>query len=294
MDLETNAIVQCLKVFLSSASETALRDVPARQLDWQAVEEKAKLHSVEPVVARVLLQHGSDLAPQEVLQRCRDRLVRVTAKNLLWLEEWRRLMQTFQKAGVPVLSFKGPALALTAYHNLSLREFHDLDFLVHPRDVAQGRDALLGAGYVLWSPVARETAEGLLLSKNRQLRFTNSDRGTTVDLHWAMLHTMFSFQLDVEQVFHAARIERREEAEFLSLSPEHLLLYLCAHGAKDCWSSLSELCDVAAHMQAQEINWDHCILVAEASGCDSLLKHTLLLCGRVLGIDLPEEVKRHC
>jgi hypothetical protein len=263
--------------------------------DWQGIEAKAASHGVAPVVAKVILQYANDLAPEVVQQRSKDRLTLLAKKNILWLQEWKRLLQTFDEALIPVISFKGPALALTAYHNLGLREFHDLDLLIHSRNVAQARDKLLGEGYVLWSPVVGDTLEDLLRSKNRQLRFTNRVRGTSVDLHWGLLHEMFSFQLDVEQAFNTARRERHEEAEFLSLSPEYLLLYLCAHGTKNCWSKLSELCDVAAHIHSQsEIDWDGCIRLAEANGCELLLKHALLLCERVLGIDLPEMVKQHC
>jgi hypothetical protein len=295
MDPETNTVVQCLRVFLSSADGALLRESLASTADWNKLETKAASHSIAPVVSNVLLEYASDLGSQEVLQRCKRRLNGLAKKNILWLQEWQRLMQTFDRAAIPVISFKGPALALGAYGNLGLREFHDLDFLVHPRNVPRTRDKLLAEDYTLWSPVVGNRAESLLLSKNRQLRFTNRTRGTCVDVHWGLLHEMFPFQLDVEQAFKCARWERSEEAEFLSLSPEYLLLYLCAHGTKNCWSQLSELCDVAVHLQSQsEMDWDGCIRLAEATGCGLLLKHALLLCERVLRIELPEMVKHHC
>jgi hypothetical protein len=186
-------------------------------------------------------------------------------------------------------------VALTAYRNLGGREFHDLDLLVHPEDVARAKDVLMSEGYALWSPVVGNKAEDLLFSKERQLCFTNNAHGTAVDLHWGLMHAMFSFQLDVNQVFDAARMERYDEAEFLSLSPEHTLVYLCAHGTKQCWSSLSQLCDVAMHIQSKEkMDWNRCFEWAEAGGCSLLLKHTLLLCERVLGVDLPWPVRQSC
>ena len=295
MDPETNSVVHCLRAFLASADVAPLRGVLIQTADWQGIEAKAAFHGVAPIVAKVFLQNANDLAPEDVRQRSRNLLTILAQKNILWLEVWQRLLQTFDEAAIPVISFKGPALALTAYSNLGLREFHDLDLLIHPRNVARAKDELLAAGYSLWSPVIGDTAESLLLSKNRQLRFTHPVRGACVDLHWGLLHEMFSFQLDVEQTFNLARWERYEEAKFLSLSPEYLLLYLCAHGTKSCWSNLSELCDVAAHIHSQsEIAWEGCIHLAEANGCELVLKHALLLCERVLRIDLPEMVKQHC
>ena len=59
---------------------------------------------------------------------------------------------------------------------------------------------------------------------------------------------------------------------FLALLPEHSLLYLCAHGAKNCWAHLSELCDIGAEVHGNTaLNSDECIRLAESSGCDRLL-----------------------
>ena len=110
--------------------------------DWQGIEAKAAFHGVAPVVARVLLQNANDLVPEEVRQRSKDRITSLAQNNIQWLQEWKRLLQTFDEALIPVISFKGPALALTAYSNLGLREFHDLDLLIHPRNVARANDKL--------------------------------------------------------------------------------------------------------------------------------------------------------
>ena len=295
MSHEANAVMQCLRVYLSPGEDAHVDAVLKQQLDWQELEERAESLRVAPIVEWVLLQHAGHLAPPEVLQRWNERLTRLARKNLLWLQEWQRLLQAFDQAGIPAISFKGPALALTAYRNLGLREFHDLDFLIHPQDVVRARKVLLEEGYSLWSSVVGDTAEALLCSKNRQLCFTSDTRGTAVDLHWGLLHEMFSFRLDVNDIFDAARIERYEEGEFFSISPEHLLLYLCGHGMKNCWSNLSQLCDVATLIQTEDkIEWNRCLGLAEEDGCNSLLNHTLLLCERILEIDLPETVKQRC
>jgi len=106
---------------------------------------------------------------------------------------------------------------------------------------------------------------------------------------------MFSFQLPIDQLFRSARVENNGGGPFLALSPEHLLLYLCAHGTKHCWLNLRWLCDVACHMKtAQELDWELCIRLAKAANCDLVLKHTLLLAHQVLGSELPSEAGIYC
>ncbi len=252
MSPEMNAVVECAKAFLSPSEVTSLHTALAQRLDWDALQRIADDHSVMPLVAYVVCQHAGDMAPPTILQRFRERFIRATQDNLAGAQEWQRLLRALGEAGIAVISFKGPALALTAYGNLALREFHDLDLLVRSEDVLRVRDVLVGNGYSLWSPLLGDTDAALVRSSNRQVCFTDKERGTSVDLHWGALHEMFSFQLDADQLWQAAYVERQEGISFLSLSPEHLLLYLCAHGAKHCWRNLCWLCDIACHIQSTQ------------------------------------------
>jgi hypothetical protein len=295
MNSETNFVMLCATAFFSPAEIPLLRSALAQPLDWQSIDHEADRQSVSPIVAHTLLQHAGDLLPEQVITSWKDKVRDITKQNLIWLQEWQHLLQLLDEAAIPVISFKGPALALTAYGDLTLREFHDLDLLVHPADMVRAKDILLRTGYTLWTPVLGDSEQALLRSSNRQLRFTHPIRGTTVDLHWGLLHEMFSFQLELDDVFASAKLEQREEVTFLALSPEHSLLYLCAHGAKNCWAHLSELCDIAAQVRGNaELDWEECIRLAESSGCDRLLKHALLLAEHVLRIHLPEAAKQYC
>lgn len=294
MDPETNLIVLCARVFLFNANSPALRAALAEPLDWGVVEQNAGNHVVLPLVAYVLSHYGAELIPQDIRERLQERLVSAACNNLAWLREWLKILRAFAETGIPVISFKGPTLALMAYRNLALREFTDLDLLIQPCDVLKTRDVLIRNGYVLDSVVPSDTDAALTHSSHRQISFVNGNREITVDLHWGLLHEMFPFQLEVGQLFESAFVERQEGVSFLSLSPEHSLLFLCAHGTKHCWSNLRWLCDVACHIQSNpSLDWDLCIRLAEPAGCELVFKHSLLLIGEVLGLELPVPIKQY-
>lgn len=290
----TDVILQCARTFLSSGKNPELQTALAKTQDWQLVERTADDHCVMPLVAFILGRHGNGVVPMEVLQRFRERSLRLARNNLAWGHEWQRILRCLSEADIPAVSFKGPALALAAYHDLALREFHDLDLLVRSRDVAGARDVLVANGYTLWSQTRNQTDTALVQSRNQQICFTSQQRGTAIDLHWGAVHEMFSFQLEADKLWQAAYVARCGDISFLSLAPEHLLLYLCAHGTKHCWRNLCWLCDVAALVQAHpHMDWHACIRSAEAAGCDLLLKHTLLFSEQVLGVELPEPIKQY-
>jgi len=292
MNPETNLIVLCARVFLSYSESSILRPALAGPLDWSVLEQNAENHVVMPLVAYVLTHNVPELIPEERRERLQERLIRTARNNLAWVQEWLNILKALTEAGIPVISFKGPTLGLMAYRNLALREFTDLDLLIHPRDMLKTRDVLVGEGYVLDSVVWGDTDTALTRSSNRQISFTKGE--VAVDLHWGVMHAISSFQLEVGQLFESALVERHERTSFLSLSPEHLLLLLCAHGTKHYWSNLRWLCDVACHIQSNpNLNWDLCIRLAEPAGCELVLKHSLLLTGQVFDIELPEPIRRY-
>lgn len=294
MNPETNLIVLCARIFLSNSESSVLRSALAESLDWSVLEQTAENHVVMPLVAYVLSHYVADLIPQDTRERLKNRLVRAARNNLAWVQKWITILNALREEDIAVISFKGPTLGLMAYRNLSLREFTDLDLLVRPCDVLKTRDVLVRNGYVLDSVVLNDTDAALTHSRNRQISFTQEKRETTVDLHWGVLHEMFSFQLEVDQLFKLAIVGTHEGISFLSCSPEHLLLVLCAHGTKHCWSNLRWLCDVACHIQSNpNLDWDLCIRLAEPAGCELVLTHSLLLTEQVLGLQLPMPIRQY-
>ena len=301
---EINLVVLCLRSHLSGGkNDSDLREFlkgpgPERPnwcFDFDELLREAEYHSTAACVAYALLQSGEDLLPQEVCAKLQQRLHVAARNNLKWLAEWQRILATFQSAGIRVISFKGPVLAMQAYGNLALREFADLDLLVMPEDALRARDVLVEEGYQPRISRADDENSLYLRSGNQQLEFVSAERGTQIDMHWGALHKMFPFQLPVNTLFQSSRISRIEENSFLSLSPEHTLLYLCAHGTKHYWARLHWLCDVACYVKStQELDWKQCVLLAKETNCELVVKHALLLAKSVLELELPQEVKSFC
>ena len=57
------------------------------------------------------------------------------------------LLRNFKAAGIPAIPYKGPALAATAYGNVGLRVFGDLDILIQKEDVPRAADMMTALGY---------------------------------------------------------------------------------------------------------------------------------------------------
>ena len=287
---EIDLVLCALRAFVLD-EPNILQSALAEPVDWPAFERIAECHSVLPLLAYLLTQQPSGLLPPETRKRLRDRLALASHRNLILIAEWCRLLRAFDEAKIPVISLKGPALALGVYPNFSLREFKDIDLLVRPCDLAKAHDLLFCQGYGSGSPRSHQKRSLSLPSRNAQLELAHKDRGISVDIHWEAWHVMFPFQLPVDLLFESARHRRCETMDFLTLSPENLLIYLCAHATKHCWTSLRWLCDVACHLRnVQNMDWELCFSTAESANSVLVLKHSLVLVHRLFGVRLSPPV----
>ena len=214
----------------------------------------------------------------------------IARNNLFLTGELRKLLKLFDAHHIPALPFKGPALATLIYGNLTLRDFGDLDILVHKRDILRAKTLLISQGYRPWYQftAAQEAAH---LRSFHAYAFTRNDGMVTIDLHWRFVPSPFYFPFNLKPLW-----ECREQMPFagttiLNIPPEDLLLILCVHGAKDRWSRLKWICDIAELIRAHgRLDWTRVIEQARALSSERKLLLGLLLASDLLGAALPEDV----
>jgi hypothetical protein len=199
-----------------------------------------------------------------------------------------KIVELFESHGIPVLSFKGPSLALTAYGNLSLRQAGDLDILVRERDVPEARRLLVGESYEPQFDLS-DSQEAAYIKLTCEHAFTREDIMLMVDLHWQVIPSRYSFAPDIERYWRRSVRININEASVPGLSPEDLFLMLCVHGAKHSWNRLSMICDISELMRHdKDIDWSLVWERARQSNSERMLYLGLYLAHDLLGAGLPE------
>jgi hypothetical protein len=151
-----------------------------------------------------------------------------------------RIATLFQAAGIQVIVLKGPAVALTAYGDLSRRTFTDVDLLVRREDILRARQILTANGYKTNYPDRMEEA---IVEGQHALELL-SDQGM-VELHWAFFPRHLHLDFDLEEIWREAVALPELGTSTMALSQPHRVLYLCAHGAKHRWFPLRWIVDLA-------------------------------------------------
>ena len=208
---------------------------------------------------------------------------------MFFTQELLKLLQLFEAHQIPVLPYKGPALALALYGNLSLRPFCDLDLLIHPQDLVRVKPLLAAQGYDTLAVDDAQEAANLWSDSERD--FVRQDGKVVLDVHWRITPRFFPFELPVEELW-----QRRQSLSLLgtpvsTLAPEDLLLALCVHGAKECWGKLKWICDVAELIRAYpNLDWDRVLGQAKQLHSQRMLLLGVGLVQELLGVRLPETV----
>jgi len=193
--------------------------------------------------------------------------------------------------GIPVLPFKGPILAALAYKNLSLRQFADLDILVHKRDVARAKKLLMAEGYGVGVTLTRFQKLIPTLSTRKDLVLVNASSNVRIELHWRLSGKHFSFPVDAKHLWNGLDVMPIAGTFVRTLPPKELLLYLCMHGSRHGWERIGWICDVAEMVRVNS-DWDWQQIMQEATelGNERNLALGLYLANELLGAKIPGEV----
>lgn len=288
---EVDLLLLCARAHLDEQQRQRIRDLVPQNLDWNYLLQLADRHGLQPLLHWHLTTVCPNTVPQEPQQSLRVAFQRVSALNILLTHELQKLIALFAENNVTAVPYKGPALALQLFGNVALRQFSDLDLLVHPRDVLRARDLLLRDGYEPLPPLT-EGQQALLLRTQCNLPFSREQKRMIVELHWKVSAPSFARPFETED-FWSRLVDGKLETTNIKLpAAEDLLLALCIHGSKHLWERVAWIADIAGLISSkEELNWEELISRARSTGSERMLLLGLQLAERLLEVSLPAEVK---
>lgn len=263
-------------------------------IDWPYFCRWAERHGVLPRCAAALEAVEWFAVPEGTRRRLRQSHRAIVQRNLFLTSELVRLLRRLSGAGLTVLPFKGPVLAIAADGGLTLRQFEDLDLLL-PRAQVQDAQALLGReGFQLTSPlIARGGVDAYLRAEEYHLGLFKPAERLLVELHWRLAPAYLAFPLEWEELQQRAAPVRLAGETVFAPSAEDTLLILAMHGAKHRWPSLSMVADVAELIRQQSaLDWPRLMGAATRLGCVRAVGLALHLARDLMEVELPEAVGR--
>jgi hypothetical protein len=281
------------RTHLSESAERVLEDLLTGAIDWDYVLTAGGLHGILPLLKLHLDQR--EAVPAPVRNALRERCERVVRSNLYLSSQLVEIAGALDRAGVPSLALKGPAVAVTLYDSLFLREFGDLDLLVKSEDVGRATRVVESLGFAPWMTVSGAQEEVLQRAEYSR-PFTRSADDLDLDLHWDLARNFFRGRVEAASLWADTTSFTLHGREVMCLPADLQLLALCVHGAKHGpfpWPRLKWICDVAEFVRRSEaFDWDALVARARTLGCRRTLLFGLAVSRPLLDGVLPPPVER--
>ena len=286
---EVQLLLCCARTFINAATAETIENLCYSDLDWTWLLSLAAENDVIGLLYQSLQDTCLDVVPAPVIDQLRRDFQTCTLNTLFFTQELLKLLQLFEAHQIPVLPYKGPALASALYGNLSLRSFCDLDLLIHPQDLIRVKPLLVAEGYDTLAVDDAQEAANVWSDSERD--FVRQDGKVVLDLHWRITPRFFPFELPIEELWERCQPLSLLSTTVSTLAPEDLLLALCVHGAKECWSKLKWICDLAELIRTYpNLDWDQVFKRAKRLHSQRMLLLGVELARQLLGTRIPETV----
>jgi hypothetical protein len=279
--------------FRNFGKEGLIKDLVQNDMDWPYILQVGERQGLIPLIYRSLEAVHSEGVPEGVMTTLRDQFRAITISNLTLTAQLFKVLDLFQANGIPVIPYKGPTLALLTHGDVCLRQFCDLDFLIHKHNFIRAKELLESEDYEPEYHLSPRE-EAIYLKNECEYNFYSFNKKVLVELHWDVVQKYFSCSLDLEEFRKHLKPVSLLGREVMTFSPEGLLLILCVHhGGKHHWEILGWISDVAHLINAHEdMNWEWVAETASRSGISRMLFLGLYLARELLSADLPDSITK--
>jgi len=219
-----------------------IEDILKEGVDWNYVRETAIQHGIIPLLYRRLKEEMSHLVPSDKLEELRALFMANAVQNLRMTQQLIKVLELLANAGIEAMPFKGPALAVQAYGDLSMRSFCDLDILIHEKDFNRMYLAFEVAGYPSDYPVNLRTEAKFITYQKKNLAI--SYQGIHLEIHWKIIERFLSVPFNMDELWAESFPVLLNGRKMMTLSPEDMVIVLCIHGTKHFWNNLKWLADL--------------------------------------------------
>jgi hypothetical protein len=250
---EHSILLACARI----CSETEIITLTQTPIDWDYLLEQADTARLSSLLYRRLYSICPEKIPASVLDCLRNRYLMRSARNLLLTTELLKILDLFDREGIPAVPFKGPVLAAQLYEDAALREFNDIDILVSRQNAFKALRLLQSLGYPA-IPEFSPAVEFGILRHDLHYHLLRPEDNVAVEIHWTLVPKYFLLDLPLEDWW-----KRMEPASFnnhrlINFAREDLLLVLAIQCCKHRFQYIQWIGDLARFLQKNpDLDWNH-------------------------------------
>ncbi|MCG2728397.1 MAG: nucleotidyltransferase family protein, partial [Candidatus Methanoperedenaceae archaeon] len=247
-----------------------------KNLNWSRIEFVVTLYNLESIFHYVLRE---EQVPKSLITQWNQVRMTTLYKNARSLNESIKIFKILSDKAIPVVCFRGLAMANCHYPDPGLRPMEDVDLLIRSEDRDGAADLMEIHGF---HPAK------LLRS---QLVYHIND--TIFEIHWSFLTPKrFKAAIDSETFLGSRQTVDLKEGRIYRLSYEHELIGLVAHSfSHHELHSLIQLVDIALFMVRSDINWEYIVSWCGQAHLTNMFLFTFTLINHVFALGLEKKLE---
>ncbi|MFC1488540.1 nucleotidyltransferase family protein [Thermodesulfobacteriota bacterium] len=287
---EIELLLCCARAVLNDEHTQFIKNIDQKKVDWDHLIQMSFDRRVMPLLYRNLIRSGSNRVPDEFMEKLRHRYLSNATENIYLTGELLKVLELLEGQNILALPFKGPVLAQYLYGDISLRQFSDLDLLIHRKDIIKTRELLLANGYQ--DSMNLDDRQFMAFARiYTQNVFMSHDYRVNLELHWEMSNRYISNDFDIKKLNGCLETIDFSGKKVKNLQVNELLFYLCLHGTKHHWETLEMIYCVAELIRSHpKIDWDRVICLGTHMRSERTLFLGLFLAHDLYGVDLPYKI----
>jgi hypothetical protein len=210
-------------------------------LTWDNILNKGYQTDLCPllyfIITKELPNFSGKLIANSILPQLKVHYNSSLVRNMILLDELKRVVNKLKENNIKVLILKGADLAESTYPDIALRPMGDIDLLVRINDLRKAENILNELGY-------NKNKHCNLSEHSFHDRYgkTISNQFLSLEIHHDIVRPIFSTQFNMNELWKESILN---ESGGSRLSLIHSLLYLCWHGSRHGLERLIWICDLA-------------------------------------------------
>jgi len=237
------------------------------------------------------------LLPPSVISLWEKAAWKTLSRKLLLSDEFVRVARAFTGAGIQFIPMKGICLSEELYPSPGMRQFSDIDILVHEADSDAAVAELHQMGYKE-AGIAAELPPDVHALSDASHRPPLVRKGIMVEIHTRVHRRREDWQVDHDDLWRTAVETRLYGQPVKVFSRTYQLLTVAIHHDKHFREGKFQMTGYydMVHMLRQwssEIEWEELLRLCDEARCAPAVLTHLALIAHYAGVEVPEQVQQH-
>lgn len=263
--------------------------------DWDYFTDIAIKKQAAPLVLNIVKKNSSDFdIPSISKHKLEQAWFKTLSRSMVYIKLFQDIVFAFKNENISVIPLKGIFLAEWLYKEVGLRQFSDMDLLIHQEDLNKAVQILHSMGFVT---SGLHNVPDFVTKNTSNVHYPPLVRqGMSVELHLRIHRKTEEFCVEIDDLWNNAIIQVVNNVETLTFCLTDLLLHICLHLHVHFYISKVQFTgfyDIANIMNqySDSIDWKLFDQNCHKYNAINYTYKYILLSGKYLGSPIPQHIK---